>query len=100
MYHFTVHSVRPSLSPISRLRRPPLTIERMSTSRLARRLPRPYSPSSSVSMTRPCRISEASRETKARAAESIEGQIGRAHVGNPVTNAHHVCSVLLEKQKQ
>src|SRR3546814_2677819 len=61
MYHFTVPSVRPSLSPISRLRRPPLTIERMSTSRLARRLPRPYSPSSSVSMTRPCRISDASR---------------------------------------
>src|SRR3546814_4216702 len=26
-------------------------------------------------------------------------EIGRAHVGNPVTNAHLVCSLLLEKKK-
>src|SRR3546814_9883532 len=27
-------------------------------------------------------------------------KIGRAHVGTPVTNAHLVCSVLLEKKKK
>src|SRR3546814_1353946 len=27
-------------------------------------------------------------------------KIGRAHVGNPVTNAHLVCRLLLEKKKQ
>src|SRR3546814_3728662 len=27
-------------------------------------------------------------------------QIGRAHVGTPVTNAHRVCRLLLEKKKQ
>src|SRR3546814_10351940 len=28
------------------------------------------------------------------------GQIGRAHVSTPVTNAHLVCRLLLEKKKQ
>src|SRR3546814_8508979 len=27
-------------------------------------------------------------------------QIGRAHVRTPVTNAHHVCRLLLEKKKK
>src|SRR3546814_5602336 len=34
---------------------------------------------------------------KARLAQWKVGQIGRAHVGPPVTNAHHVCRLLLEK---
>src|SRR3546814_9890844 len=34
----------------------------------------------------------------ARYAEGIE-EIGRAHVRTPVTNAHIVCRLLLEKQK-
>src|SRR3546814_8190823 len=28
---------------------------------------------------------------------NFSGQIGRAHVGTPVTNAQHVCRLLLEK---
>src|SRR3546814_1521387 len=32
-------------------------------------------------------------------AESVTGQIGRAHVCTPVTNAHLVCRLLLEKKK-
>src|SRR3546814_3762577 len=33
-------------------------------------------------------------------AEASAGEIGRAHVCTPVTNAHHVCRLLLEKKKQ
>src|SRR3546814_5529892 len=29
----------------------------------------------------------------------LSGEIGRAHVGTPVTNAHLVCRLLLEKKK-
>src|SRR3546814_9061113 len=32
-------------------------------------------------------------------AGSIFGQIGRAHVGTPVTNAHLVCRLLIDKKK-
>src|SRR3546814_10361818 len=32
-------------------------------------------------------------------ASTAYGQIGRAHVGTPVTNAHLVCRLLLEKKK-
>src|SRR3546814_6494025 len=31
--------------------------------------------------------------------EDLQGQIGRAHVCTPVTNAHLVCRLLLEKNK-
>src|SRR3546814_7755092 len=31
---------------------------------------------------------------------NIEGEIGRAHVGTPVTNAHIVCRLLLEKHNK
>src|SRR3546814_3448965 len=31
---------------------------------------------------------------------AAEGQIGRAHVWTPVTNAHLVCRLLLEKKQQ
>src|SRR3546814_9804060 len=34
-----------------------------------------------------------------RSAASLLGEIGRAHVGTPVTNAKLVCRLLLEKKK-
>src|SRR3546814_4725877 len=35
-----------------------------------------------------------------RNGSSLQGQIGRAHVSTPVTNAHPVCRLLLEKKKE
>src|SRR3546814_3144964 len=32
--------------------------------------------------------------------DNVEAEIGRAHVWTPVTNAHLVCSLLLEKKKR
>src|SRR3546814_4594443 len=37
--------------------------------------------------------------TTARLALPRDGEIGRAHVWTPVTNAHLVCRLLLEKKK-
>src|SRR3546814_5784424 len=45
-------------------------------------------------------IAAASAAANARStAMSHSGQIGRAHVRTPVTNAHLVCRLLLEKKK-
>src|SRR3546814_4492078 len=35
-----------------------------------------------------------------RIARRVDGEIGRAHVWTPVTNAHLVCRLLLEKKKK
>src|SRR3546814_8302523 len=32
--------------------------------------------------------------------QRLQGEIGRAHVSTPVTNAHLVCRLLLEKKKK
>src|SRR3546814_9908038 len=45
-------------------------------------------------------ISESNVTTKiSRLRQRIRDQIGRAHVCTPVTNAHIVCRLLLEKNK-
>src|SRR3546814_2336097 len=53
--------------------------------------------SSTVPPTRPKRLLTLI-STRSRVA--IDGQIGRAHVCTPVTNAHLVCRLLLEKKKK
>src|SRR3546814_3636845 len=37
------------------------------------------------------------RDTRREAMEAQNAHIGRAHVGTPVTNAHLVCRLMLEK---
>src|SRR3546814_9912661 len=55
-------------------------------------------PASSSASTRPW--SANSRSSRAPLAWTDGPKIGRAHVCTPVTTAHLVCSLLLEKQKQ
>src|SRR3546814_2884597 len=40
------------------------------------------------------------RDRRSRGSDEAAGQIGRAHVCTPVTNAHLVCLLLLEKKKR
>src|SRR3546814_5740016 len=60
--------------------------------------------SSSATASRSSRCSISSRRSQAIANGGIGapriGQIGRAHVRTPVTNAHLVCRLLLEKKKK
>src|SRR3546814_7628496 len=41
----------------------------------------------------------ATGERYMKASSILETKIGRAHVRNPVTNAHIVCRLMIEKQK-
>src|SRR3546814_3293581 len=52
-----------------------------------------------VGQLRPARMDDDPLVGEEEAALRLVGQIGRAHVLTPVTNAHLVCRLLLEKTK-